>query len=103
MYTNEVKLILYVFSVNLAGEFMDCVLAVTMNWMDERLKWAQYGWGSHQISSIRINPNKIWTPHIDVANRLHDFSPSMERKMFAYVRYDGKLQKFAWLKIIVTF
>ena len=80
--------------MNLAGEFMDCVLAVTMNWMDERLKWAQYGWGSHQISSIRINPHKIWTPHIDVANRLHDFSPSMERKMFAYVRYDGKLQKF---------
>ena len=77
--------------VNLAGEFMDCVLAVTMNWVDERLKWAQYGWGSHQISNIRINPNKIWTPHIDVANRLHDFSPVMERKMFAYVRYDGRV------------
>ena len=69
---------------------MDCVLAVTMNWVDQRLKWSQYGWGTHQISSIRIDPHKIWTPHIDVANRLHDFSPQMERKMFAYVRYDGE-------------
>ena len=38
--------------VNLAGEFMDVVLALTLEWQDPRLTWDPYSWGDTRITEV---------------------------------------------------
>ena len=76
--------------MNLAGEFMDVVLALTLEWQDPRLTWDPYVWGNTRISELTVKPEEIWTPSIDIANRIHDYSPVSERIMMSTVNYEGK-------------
>ena len=122
--------------MNLAGEYMDVVLALTFEWYDlrkcstevfkakyntfhkkyiianyyysitvsvfsirlyvdlrKRLKWGIYD--NHKlipIKTIDVNNDQIWSPRIDIANRLHNFSPSTERELYSTVRFDGELR-----------
>ena len=87
---------------------MDVVLALTLEWQDPRLTWDPYAWGDTRISEVSdklrfstelnynfqlkltVKPEEIWTPSIDVANRIHDYSPVNERFMMSTINYEGK-------------
>ena len=69
---------------------MDVVLALTLDWQDPRLTWDSYAWGKTRISELTVKPGEIWTPSIDIANRIHDYSPVSERIMMSTVSYEGK-------------
>lgn len=77
--------------VNLAGEFMDIVLALTLEWYDWRLEWDEYEWGETVIKTLQVDSSDIWTPNIDLANRNHDFSLTNERHLETTIRFDGKI------------
>ena len=77
--------------VNLAGEYMDVVLALTLEWHDGRLKWNQYDWSNTPIRTLQVDSSDIWTPNIDLANRNHDYSPTTERHLETTIRFDGKI------------
>ena len=70
---------------------MDFVLALTLEWTDARLKWNEREWSGTPIRSIQVDSDKIWTPNIDIANRIHDYSPGSERYLKATVQSDGKI------------
>ena len=56
------------FKVNLAGEYMDLVLALTIKWEDKRLRWNKYEWGnllSLPVNTIQVSSDEIWTPRTD--------------------------------------
>ena len=56
------------FKVNLAGEYMDLVLALTIKWEDKRLRWNKYEWGtllSLPVNTIQVSSDEIWTPGTD--------------------------------------
>ena len=76
--------------VNLAGEYMDIVIALSLEWIDPRLKW-----DSNQfdvpIRDIRVKSKDIWTPNIDFANRIFDFSPTSEIDLKATVSHEGNV------------
>ena len=46
--------------------------------------------------------NKIIHRRIDVANRIHNYSPSTERLMHATVRYDGTVRQFRLFRLHVN-
>ena len=75
--------------MNLAGEYMDAVVALTLEWIDGRLMWDC----SHEpiFKTIKVDSETIWTPNIDFANRIHDYSPITERPLKSRVRFDGKI------------
>ena len=76
--------------VNLAGEYMDIVIALSLEWIDPRLKW-----DSNQfdvpIREIRVNSKDIWTPNIDFANRIFVFSPTSEIHLKTTISHKGNL------------
>ena len=77
--------------VNLAGEYLDVVLALTMEWDDGRLKWPQYEWSDIPVRTLQVDSDDIWTPNIDLANRNHDHPPGYERHLETTIRNDGKI------------
>ena len=86
---------------------MDVVLALTLEWQDPRLTWDPYAWGDTRISEVSdklrfstelnynfqlkltVKPEEIWTPSIDIANRIHDYSPVYERSMMSTLNFEG--------------
>jgi len=76
--------------LNLAGEYMDVVIAMTLEWKDYRLQWNQFVLNA-PVKVIDVHSEDIWTPHIDIANRMHDISPMEERYLDTTVRFDGKI------------
>ena len=84
--------------VNLAGEYMDLVLALTLEWEDSRLQWNGTEWRSIQVASA-----KIWTPNIDLANRIYDYSPVTERYLKATIESDGKISDFGYKSFDLVF
>ena len=84
--------------VNLAGEYMDLVIALSMEWNDERLKWNPNRFNDNPIRELRVENNKIWTPKIDLANRIYEFDSEIDLK--ATVGYDGKKTTFNQIFII---
>ena len=75
---------------------MDLVLALTLEWKDPRLVWNKYRWSEVPIRSIQVDSEKIWTPNIDLANRVHDYSPVTERYLKATVQSDGMIPNFSY-------
>ena len=47
-----------------------------MQWSDHRLKWDADKYGQLQI--IRVKKDEVWTPDLDIVNRIHDFAKSDE-------------------------
>ena len=81
---------------------MDVVLALTIEWYDKRLVWGLYDYTQEYaipIKTIEVSSDQIWTPRIDIANRLHDYSPSTERLLHSTVRFDGNSRKFSKITI----
>ena len=73
---------------------MDVVLALTLVWQDGRLTWNPYQWndGAYTpIKTLKVDSEDIWTPNIDLANRIHDYSPMTERYLETTIRFDGKI------------
>ena len=71
------------------------VKSFNQNFVDslKRLQWGIYD--QHKlipIKTLEVSNDQIWTPRIDIANRLHNFSPSTERDLYSTVRFDGKIQ-----------
>ena len=77
--------------VNLAGEYMDIVIALSLEWIDPRLKWDKDQFGDVPIKDIRVKSKDIWTPNIDFANRIFDFSPTSEIDLKATVSHEGNV------------
>ena len=71
---------------------MDVVVALTLEWQDGRLKWGQWDWSTIPVKTIQVDSGDIWTPHIDLANRIHDYSPITERYLETTVRFDGTIK-----------
>ena len=68
---------------------MDVVLALSLEWEDTRLVWGENDFG-YPIYTIQVNSEDIWTPNIDLANRIHNYSPNTERYLKTTVGNDGK-------------
>ena len=64
---------------------------LNVEWTDTRLKWNQTDFGDFPIKEIQVDNQDIWTPHIDLANRIHNYSPNTERSLKATVGYNGKI------------
>jgi len=80
-----------IYLVNLAGEYMDVVLALSLEWYDSRLKWKL----SNEMN-MRERPVKsedIWTPKIGLSNQIYTkfYSHDWEINRKASVRYNGKI------------
>ena len=73
--------------VNLAGEYMDVVLALSLEWIDPRLTWEFDQ--NIPIREIRVDSRDLWTPKIDLANRIYNFSPEKEIHLKATVGHKG--------------
>ena len=71
---------------------MDVVLALTLEWQDGRLKWGPWDWSIIPVKTIQVDSEDIWTPHIDLPNRIHNYSPITERYLETTVRYDGTMK-----------
>ena len=76
--------------VNLAGEYMDIVIALSLEWIDPRLEW-DFDQFDVPIRDIRVNSKDIWTPNIDLANRIYNFSPGSEIHLKATISHKGNL------------
>ena len=64
------------------------------------------------VFKLTVKPEEIWTPSIDVANRIHDYSPTTERFMMSTVDYQGTIfimltsfqfQQFQVLSVSIDF
>ena len=66
------------------------VLAVTMEWQDGRLTWGEFNWSDIPIKTLQVDSEDIWTPHIDLANRIHDRFD--ERYLDTTLRFDGTIR-----------
>ena len=77
-----------IYLVNLAGEYMDVVLALSLEWYDSRLRWTPSK--KTPIREIRVKSEDIWTPKIDLANRI--YSHDWEIDLKASVRFNGKIK-----------
>ena len=64
---------------------MDIVIALSLEWIDPRLKW-NFDQFDIPIRDIRVNSKDIWTPNIDLANRIYNFSPTSEIHLKASLR-----------------
>ena len=54
--------------MNLAGEYMDVVLALTIKWVDKRLMWHKYQWGAQinlPVLEVQVDSDEIWTPRLN--------------------------------------
>ena len=87
----EKKVLFNCNQVNLAGEYLDVVLALTIEWVDGRLIWKPYQWGDIQVKTLQVDSDDIWTPNIDLANRNHDYPPAAEQNLETTIRFDGKI------------
>ena len=76
--------------VNLAGEYMDIVIALSLEWIDPRLTWNPNQFDV-PIKDIRVKSTDIWTPNIDFANRIFNFSPGSEIHLKATVSHEGNV------------
>ena len=76
--------------VNLAGEYMDIVIALSLEWIDPRLKWDSVDVPTF-LKDIRVNSKDIWTPNIDFANRIFVFSPTSEIHLKTTISHKGNL------------
>ena len=68
---------------------MDVVLALSLEWNDTRLVWGANDFG-YPVYAIQVNSEDIWTPNVDLANRIHNYSPNTERYLKTTVGNDGK-------------
>ena len=76
--------------MNLAGEYMDAVVALTLEWIDGRLTWEPVDVANgHLLKTIEVDSETIWTPNVDFANRIHDYSPITERPLKSTVHFTG--------------
>ena len=66
---------------------MDLVLALSLEWYDSRLKWNLTE--EMPIKEIRVKSEDIWTPKIDLVNRIYKHHWEIDLK--ATVRYNGKI------------
>ena len=73
--------------LSLSGEYIDATIAASMTWTDFRLQWSPTTFAN--VMSIGIDPGHLWTPDIDIVNRLNDFAPSAEKRHMAEVSFDG--------------
>ena len=94
MYNFDKITRLITYSVNLAGEYMDLVLALSLEWNDTRLMWNENDFGDLPVKAIQVATEDIWTPNIDLANRIHNYSPNTERYLKAIVSNSGRLLIF---------
>ena len=68
--------------MNLAGEYMDVVLALTIKWVDKRLMWHKYQWGAQinlPVLEVQVDSDEIWTPRSNLIsfNDDHCHQPKM--------------------------
>ena len=75
--------------VSLSGEYIDATITTTMSWIDLRLRWNLNDFGN--INQIECLPSHIWTPDIDVINRVHDFSATNEKPQMATIEHNGNV------------
>ena len=80
---------------------MDIVIALSLEWIDTRLKWDPDEFET-PIKEIRVKSKDIWTPNIDFANRIFNFSPGSEIHLKATVSYEGNVMKVMLLPSIFT-
>ena len=66
---------------------MDVVLALSLEWYDSRLRWTPSK--KTPIREIRVKSEDIWTPKIDLANRIYKHEWEIDLK--ASVRFTGKI------------
>ena len=66
---------------------MDVVLALSLEWYDSRLRWTPSK--NTPIREIRVKSEDIWTPKIDLANRIYKHHWEIDLK--ASVRFNGKI------------
>ena len=69
---------------------MDIVIALSLEWIDPRLKW-EISWFSIPIKEIRVDSNDLWTPNVDLSNRIYNFSPEKEIHLKATISHEGNL------------
>ena len=69
---------------------MDIVIALSLEWIDPRLKW-DYNQFDVPIRDIRVNSKDIWTPNIDFANRIFNLSPTSEIHLQATISHIGNV------------
>ena len=69
---------------------MDIVVALSLEWIDPRLKW-DFGQFDVPIREIRVDSKDIWTPNIDLANRIYNFSPTSEIHLQATISHIGNV------------
>ena len=69
---------------------MDIVIALSLEWIDPRLKW-NFDQFDIPIRDIRVNSKDIWTPNIDLANRIYNFSPTSEIHLKASLSHKGNV------------
>ena len=86
--------------VNLAGEYMDIVIALSLEWIDPRLKW-DYNQFDVPIRDIRVDSKDIWTPNIELANRIFKFSPGSEIHLKATISHKGNLTLYGMISLLV--
>ena len=67
---------------------MDLVLALSLEWYDTRLQWKPSE--EMPIREIRVKNEDIWTPKIDLANRIYNHDLEIDLK--ASVRFNGKIK-----------
>ena len=70
---------------------MDVVLALSLEWFDPRLTWnlTVEDTNINPVRKIRIDSSEIWTPNIDLANRIYNYSPEKETILKATIGYKG--------------
>ena len=66
---------------------MDLVLALSLEWYDTRLQWKPSE--EMPIREIRVKSEDIWTPKIDLANRIYKHHWEIDLK--ATVGFNGKI------------
>ena len=66
---------------------MDLVLALSLEWYDTRLSWPQIE--EMAVKEIQVKSEDIWTPKIDLANRIYKHHWEIDLK--ATVGFNGKI------------
>lgn len=82
---------------------MDLVLALSTEWNDTRLMWKENNFGRFPVKAIQVNSEDIWTPNIDLANRIHNYSPNTERYLKTTVEHNGKVRQYRLFRAHVNF
>ena len=70
---------------------MDIVIALSLEWIDPRLQWHFFSDWFGDVKEIRVNSKDIWTPNIDLANRIYNFSPTSEIDLQATISDIGNV------------